>query len=851
MTDPAFDDRRAAPDLGSVPGEALPSRPAQVAISDSDYVVPLSRARRSDDAPDAVPAPTPLPTSRGCYFGYPSGSTPLEGYTIKRGIGVGGFGEVYFAVSDAGKEVALKRILRNVDIELRGVKQCLNLKHVHLVSLFDIRQDAHGQVWVVMEHVAGECLKDKLDRNPHGLPHDEVNFWTLGIGLGTAYLHDRGIVHRDLKPGNIFLDEGVVKIGDYGLSKFIARSQRVDQTQSVGTFHYMAPEISKGEYGREVDIYALGVMLFEMTTGTLPFLGETSQEIALKHLTATADLSPVPERYRSTVERCLRKDPAERFGRVEELLDSLDLPSGPGVAAFSWIRRRDTEEGDDRPTDRAEPPIPIEPSLGRPSRAAEILLEVDDGIAFGDVREAPEKATADAEPAIRRDRHPGNPFRDGWSSLGEFPQPSSQAAASLLKSAPASLVPAPASLVIERHDPQEPIAAAVRKQWRRLADWWISSRMSAPAKVLLLIAAVTVVLLNSQWLLPLLVCVGIVYFPYYAGRAVWLAVSGNYDRLDVREDASEPPLGEGFSVIEAKAPANSPVTARRSSRSVDGKGAEKIAEGKLPPEKRPSDKPAPKKEAAKSFGAWTLVSLGFAAQSQSRSVRQHLERLPASARATELFASLLMASAVVASLSLLALAVGGRATIRDVDTAAFYLWLTITAGFASWTLVSLGKHWETRPEEPMVRRIASALVGTATGAVSFATATYLDVPLTDELRATLMPAILGETTPGVGANAFGISSFLAFFCGAFLVPHWWRQVDPQRKTRLALMSVIGCILWAALLHLLVPFAQPWGLLAVGIVAIAVQLSAPWISPAARTRIRAKAKTAILRRHPAV
>ncbi|HEV7281486.1 MAG TPA: serine/threonine-protein kinase [Pirellulaceae bacterium] len=855
MTDPAFDDRRAAPDIGSVPGGALPSRPAQVGISDSDYVVPLSRARRPDDSPDAVPAPTPLPTSRGCYFGYPSGSAPLDGYTIKRGIGVGGFGEVYFAVSEAGKEVALKRILRNVDIELRGVKQCLNLKHVHLVSLFDIRQDQHGQTWVVMEHVAGECLKDKLDRNPHGLPQDEVDFWTLGIGLGTAYLHDRGIVHRDLKPGNIFLDEGVVKIGDYGLSKFIARSQRVDQTQSVGTFHYMAPEIGKGEYGREVDIYALGVMLFEMTTGTLPFLGETSQEIALKHLTATADLSPVPERYRAAVERCLRKNPAERFSRVEELLDSLDLPSGPGVAAFSWIRRRDTEEADSRPTDRGEEPLiaePVrdEPFVRGPSRVAQVLQEVEDGIALGDVHEAPEKPGAALVPAIRKDRSAGNPFRDGWSSIGEIPQPSSQAGRSLSTTGAGSA--SPAALVIERHDPQEPIAAAVRKQWRKLADWWISSRMSAPAKVLLLIAAVTVVLLNSQWLVPLLVCVGIVYFPYYAGRAVWLAVSGNYDRLDVREsDASEPPIDEGFSVIEAKASAGATISARRSSRPGDGKGGEKKPEGKLPLEKRSGDKAAQKKEAARSLGSWALVALGFSALPQSRYVRQHLDRLPASARATELFASLLMASAVVAALSLLGLAVGGRATIRDVDTAAFYLWLTITAGFASWTLVALGKLWETRPEEPMVRRIASALVGTATGAVSFATATYLDVPLTDELGLTLMPALLGEPKPGVGASAFGISSFLAFFCGAFLVPHWWRQVDPQRKTRLALMSVIGCVLWTALLHVLVPFAQPWGLLAVGIVAIAVQLSAPWISPASRTRIRAKAKTAVLRRHPAV
>ena len=79
--------------------------------------------------------PVNMPTGRTKFL-YPSGSQPLQGYTIKRGIGVGGFGEVYFAISDAGKEVALKRILRNLDIELRGVRQCLNLKHVNLCLLY-------------------------------------------------------------------------------------------------------------------------------------------------------------------------------------------------------------------------------------------------------------------------------------------------------------------------------------------------------------------------------------------------------------------------------------------------------------------------------------------------------------------------------------------------------------------------------------------------------------------------------------------------------------------------------------------------------------------------------------------
>ncbi len=108
---------------------------------------------------------------------------------------------------------------------------------------------------------------------------------------GVAYLHDHGIVHRDLKPGNIFSDEGTVKIGDYGLAKFISCSRRSGQTESVGTVHYMAPEIANGRYGREIDTYALGIILFEMLTGRVPFEGESVGEVLMKHLTAEPDLS--------------------------------------------------------------------------------------------------------------------------------------------------------------------------------------------------------------------------------------------------------------------------------------------------------------------------------------------------------------------------------------------------------------------------------------------------------------------------------------------------------------------------------------------------------------------------------
>jgi hypothetical protein len=280
--------------------------------------------RNTIDAPAAEsgsPGPRPLGP-----FVYASGARPLEGYTIKRGVGQGGFGEIYYATSDAGKEVALKLVRRNLDVELRGIRQCLNLKHPNLLDLYDIRQDAHGDTWVVMEFVAGKCLEDVLAAHPAGLPLEETLAWVRGIGAGLAYLHQRGIVHRDLKPGNVFSEEGVVKIGDYGLSKFISCSRRSGHTESIGTVHYMAPEVATGRYGKEIDIYALGVMLYEMLTGRVPFEGESVGEVLMKHLTAQPDVSMLAEPYRGIVARSLEKDPARRFHNAGEMLAALGEP---------------------------------------------------------------------------------------------------------------------------------------------------------------------------------------------------------------------------------------------------------------------------------------------------------------------------------------------------------------------------------------------------------------------------------------------------------------------------------------------------------------------------------------------
>ncbi|MCA9064495.1 MAG: protein kinase [Planctomycetaceae bacterium] len=252
-------------------------------------------------------------------FTFAPESRPLDGYTIKRAIHRGGFGEVYYALSDAGKEVALKLLNNNLEVELRGVGQCLNLKHPNLVTIFDMREDADKDHWIVMEYVGGRGLYEVLQDFPNGMPLKDVLFWLNGIASGLAFLHDRGIVHRDLKPANVFCESGIVKIGDVGLSKYISESRRSAQTQSVGTVYYMAPEVARGRYGREVDVYAVGIMLVEMLTGRVPFEGETTAEVLMKHLTAEPDLSVLPGPLQPVLAACLEKDPARRIADIEEL----------------------------------------------------------------------------------------------------------------------------------------------------------------------------------------------------------------------------------------------------------------------------------------------------------------------------------------------------------------------------------------------------------------------------------------------------------------------------------------------------------------------------------------------------
>ena len=421
----------------------------------------------------------PAAPSAPTRFTYSTGDQPLSGYTIKRGIGVGGFGEVYFAISDAGKEVALKRIQRNLDIELRGVSHCMNLKHPNLISLYDTRYDEFEQAWVIMEFVPGATLRGVLEQHPQGLPQDQVLRWFGDLAAGVACLHDNGIVHRDLKPGNVFDDEGIVKLGDYGLSKFISCSRRGGHTESVGTFHYMAPEIGRGEYGKEIDIYALGIMLFEMLTGNVPFNGESSQEIIMKHLTSDPDLSDVPQPYRGVIAKALQKNPSSRQSSVVEMLAPLGI-----VIDQHGLARQDAESAVKFVSATIQPPT----------------LSEDDEIVTSSL----------VDTVV--------PHQDRSAAFNE----KTQAAFEQLQGAQPGYQTAPSAN--DRSRREEPIAQAVSQSARDLHHWWKTHPMSPVVRALVLVGAVSLVMMNP-WLIPLFSFLMILYVPYYVIRALILSVS--------------------------------------------------------------------------------------------------------------------------------------------------------------------------------------------------------------------------------------------------------------------------------------------------------------------------------------
>lgn len=293
-------------------------------MDDTIAYVPQNRVSSGIDSGGPAPGeeevqPMATPTPRGfARFSFGSGARPLDGYTIKRAIGRGGFGEVYYATSDAGKEVALKLLTRNVDIERRGVTHCMNLKSQHLITIFDLKSNDQGDTFVVMEYVSGPSLAQILAEHPNGLPPHEVRRWLKGLVEGVAYLHDHGIVHRDLKPANLMVCQGKTLVMDFGIARQLQGSELSQPGQVIGTPGYMAPEQVLGlSLSPASDAYALAMIAYQACARCLAIQADTLSDLLIRQ--ATEDPTPLshhrpdlPAEFTGWIDRLLSRQPEQR-----------------------------------------------------------------------------------------------------------------------------------------------------------------------------------------------------------------------------------------------------------------------------------------------------------------------------------------------------------------------------------------------------------------------------------------------------------------------------------------------------------------------------------------------------------
>jgi serine/threonine-protein kinase len=269
-------------------------------------------------------------------------------YTIEREVGAGGMATVYLA-NDVkhDRKVALKVLRPELSAALgserfpREIRFVAQFNHPHILSLYD-SGEAEGFLFYVMPYVEGESLRDRLAREKQ-LPIADAVRILKEVADALAYSHARGVVHRDIKPGNVLLSGRHAVVTDFGVAKAVSASASRDTMttvgMAVGTPHYMAPEqaMGQGDIDQRADIYALGILAYEMLAGRTPFSAETAQGILAAHVMEQPkelrEVRPgVPEPLAQAIMKCLAKNPADRWQTADELLAHLDLiaatPSG-------------------------------------------------------------------------------------------------------------------------------------------------------------------------------------------------------------------------------------------------------------------------------------------------------------------------------------------------------------------------------------------------------------------------------------------------------------------------------------------------------------------------------------------
>jgi serine/threonine protein kinase len=265
-------------------------------------------------------------------------STILSGrYRLESKLGSGGMSTVYLALDEVlDRPVAVKLLHREISEEAdqlerfrREARSAARLSHPNLVGVIDAGED-DGRPYIVFEYIQGRTLKRRIqDEGP--LPVDEAVAYAIEIGRGLTAAHARKLVHRDVKPQNVLIDpDGRAKVTDFGIARSLEQKGMTATGRVLGTTDYVSPEQAMGEdVDERSDVYSVGVVLYEMLSGEVPFQAETQVGVAMKHVN-----EPMPDvqtrrpevsaAVASVVDRATTKDPRDRYSTVAEMVRDLE-----------------------------------------------------------------------------------------------------------------------------------------------------------------------------------------------------------------------------------------------------------------------------------------------------------------------------------------------------------------------------------------------------------------------------------------------------------------------------------------------------------------------------------------------